>query len=263
MKKIVLAAVIAALSATAGAQNIAVVNGKPVPKSAYDQLLGQVSKNGQSVTPEMEGQVKDEVVLRAIFMQAAEKAGVPQTADYKAQMELMRQSIMIRSLFADYMKKNPVKEEDAKAEYEKFKAAGSGTEYRARHILVETEDQAKALIAKIKLGAKFEDLAKSESKDPGSAANGGDLDWANGNSYVPEFTAALASLKKGEMTETPVKSQFGYHIIKLEDSRQATFPAFDDVKAQIMQRMEQQKLGEYQASLKKAAKTEYKFAGDR
>ncbi|MBV8500407.1 MAG: peptidylprolyl isomerase [Paucibacter sp.] len=260
MKKFVLAATLVALSAAASAQNVAVVNGKPVPKARMDQLLSQVSKGGQPVTPEMEAQVKDEVVLREIFMQAAEKAGIPQTADYKAQMELARQSLMIRALFTDYAKKNPVTEEAAKAEYEKFKAAGSGTEYKARHILVESEDQAKALIAKIKGGAKFEDLAKTESKDPGSAANGGDLDWANGNSYVAEFTAALAKLKKGEMTDTPVKSQFGYHIIRLEDTRQATFPAFEDVKAQIMQRLEQQKVAEYQTKLKESAKTDYKFA---
>jgi len=260
MKKLVLAAAIAALTATAGAQNIATVNGKPVPKARYDLLLTQVSKSGQAVTPEVEAQMKDEVVLREIFMQAAEKAGIPQSADFKAQLELTRQSLMIRAMFAEYAKKNPVSEADAKVEYEKFKAAGSGTEYDARHILVETEDQAKALIAKIKLGAKFEDLAKTESKDPGSAANGGDLGWANGNSYVPEFTAALAKLKKGEMTDEPVKSQFGYHIIRLEDTRQATFPAFDDVKAQIIQRMEQQKVAEYQAKLKDAAKTDYKFS---
>jgi peptidyl-prolyl cis-trans isomerase C len=260
MKKLLLAAAIAALSATAGAQNITLVNGKPVPKSRYDMLLSQVSKNGQPVTPEVEAQVKDEVVLREIFMQAAEKAQIPQSADFKAQLELARQSLMIRALFADYAKKNPVTEPEARAEYEKFKAANTGTEYKARHILVETEDQAKALIAKLKVGAKFEDLAKTESKDPGSAANGGDLDWANGNSYVPEFTAALAKLKKGEMTDEPVKSQFGYHIIKLEDIRQATFPAFDDVKAQIMQRMEQQKVGDYQKQLKDAAKTDFKFS---
>ncbi|HEY4079582.1 MAG TPA: peptidylprolyl isomerase [Burkholderiaceae bacterium] len=260
MKKLVLAAAIAALSATAGAQNITLVNGKPVPKARYDLLLSQVSKNGQPVTPEVEAQVKDEVVLREIFMQAAEKAGIPASADFKAQLELARQSLMIRTMFQDYAKKNPVSEADARAEYEKFKAAGSGTEYKARHILVENEDQAKALIAKIKLGAKFEDLAKTESKDPGSAVNGGDLDWANGNSYVPEFTAALAKLKKGEMTDEPVKSQFGYHIIKLEDTRQATFPAFDDVKAQILQRMEQQKVADFQNKLKEAAKTDYKFS---
>ncbi|MBT9493058.1 MAG: peptidylprolyl isomerase, partial [Paucibacter sp.] len=133
-------------------------------------------------------------------------------------------------------------------------------EYRARHILVEKEDEAKALIEQIKAGAKFEELATKNSKDPGSAANGGDLDWANGNSYVKEFTEALALLQKGEMTQTPVKSQFGFHIIKLEDSREAQFPAFDDVKAQIVKRLEQQKLGVYQQELKAKAKTDYKFA---
>ncbi|WP_077037794.1 peptidylprolyl isomerase [Pelomonas sp. KK5] len=262
MKKFVLAATVAALATlSAHAQNVATVNGKPVPKSRVDLLVSQVLKGGQQKdSPELQSQVRDEVVLREIFIQEAEKRGVPQTADYKAQMELARQSILIRQLFADYAAKNPVTDADAKAEYEKIKAANGGTEYRARHILVEKEEDAKALIAKIKAGGKFEDLAKDNSKDPGSAANGGDLDWANGKNYVPEFTKALESLKKGEMTQEPVKSQFGYHIIKLEDTREATFPAFDDVKAQVKQRMEQQKVADFQAALKKSAKTDYKFA---
>ena len=137
MKKLVLAAAIAALTATAGAQNIATVNGKPVPKARYDVLLTQVSKNGQAVTPEVEAQMKDEVVLREIFMQEAEKRGIPQTADYKTQLELAKQSIMINELFADYAKKNPITDADAKAEYDKIKAANSGMEFKARHILVE------------------------------------------------------------------------------------------------------------------------------
>jgi len=261
MKKFVLAAIVAALSSAALAQNIATVNGKPVPKARVDLLVSQVLKGGQQKdSPELQSQVKDEVVLREIFMQAAEKAGVPQQADYKAKMELARQSILIQELFADYAKKNPVTDAEAKAEYDKIKASNSGTEYHARHILVEKEEDAKALIAKIKAGAKFEDLAKENSKDPGSAANGGDLDWANGKNYVPEFTAALESLKKGEMTQEPVKSQFGYHIIRLDDTRDATFPAFDDVKPQITQRLQQQKLAAYQADLKTKAKTDYKFA---
>jgi peptidyl-prolyl cis-trans isomerase C len=265
MKKIVLAASIAALSAafapiTASAQNIATVNGKAVPKARADLLIGQITKNGQPRTPEMEAQVKDEIVLREIFMQEAEKRGIPASADFKAQMELARQSILIRELFADFSKKNPVSDADAKAEYDKFKAQSAGTEYRARHILVEKEEDAKALIAQIKAGAKFEELATKNSKDPGSAANGGDLDFANPNSYVPEFSKALTGLQKGEMTQEPVKSQFGYHIIKLEDTREATFPAFDDVKAQILQRLNQQKLGDFQKELKAKAKTDYKFA---
>ncbi|MCV2361478.1 MULTISPECIES: peptidylprolyl isomerase [Roseateles] len=264
MKKNLLAAVAlsaALLPLAASAQNIAVVNGKPVPKARAELLITQVTKSGQQQrTPELETQVKDEVVLREIFIQEAEKRGVPASADYKAQMELARQSILIRELFADYAKKNPVSDAEAQAEYDKFKAQNSGKEYRARHILVEKEDEAKALIAQIKAGAKFEDLATKNSKDPGSAANGGDLDWANGNSYVKEFTEALALLQKGEMTQTPVKSQFGFHIIRLDDSREAQFPAFDDVKPQIIKRLDQQKLGAYQQELKNKAKTDYKFS---
>ena len=261
IKKFVLAATVAALSASVLAQNIATVNGKPVTKASVELLISQVVKTGQQQrTPELEAQVKDEVVLRTIFMQEAEKRGIPQTADFKAQMDLARQSILIRELFADYAKKNPVAEPEARAEYEKFKATNSGSEFRARHILVEKEDEAKALIAQLKAGAKFEELATKNSKDPGSAVNGGDLDWANANSYVPEFSAALGKLKKGEMTMEPVKTQFGYHIIRLDDTREATFPAFDDVKVQILQRLNQQKLAAFQAELKDKAKTDYKFS---
>ena len=266
MKKFVLAATVAALSAalvpvTASAQNVATVNGKPVPKARVDLLINQVTKSGQQQrTPELEAQVKDEVVLREIFIQEAEKRGIPASADYKAQMELARQSILIRELFADFGKKNGVTDAEAQAEYDKFKAQNSGTEYRARHILVEKEEDAKALIAQIKGGAKFEELATKNSKDPGSAANGGDLDFANPGSYVPEFSQALMALKKGEMTQEPVKSQFGFHIIKLEDTREAQFPAFDDVKPQIVQRLSQQKIANFQQELKTKAKTDYKFA---
>jgi len=248
------------LPVAAQAQNIAVVNGKAVPKSRVDNLLQQAARAGQKVGPEMEAQAKDQVVLREIFTQEAEKKGIAASADYRAQMELARQSILIRELFEDFKKKNPVSDAEAKAEYDKFKAQLTGTEYRARHILVDSEEQAKALIAQIKGGASFEELAKKNSKDPGSGANGGDLDFAKADSYVPEFGQALTQLKKGEMTPTPVKTQFGWHIIKLEDTREAEFPAFDDVKAQIVQRLEQIKLQQYQEDLRKAAKTDYKFA---
>ena len=242
------------------AQNIASVNGKTVPKARVDTLLQQAEKAGQKITPEMQTQARDQVVIREIFAQEAERRGIAANPDFRAQMELARQSIMIRELFDDYRKKNPVTDAEAKAEYEKFKAQASGTEYRARHILVEKEEEAKALIAQIKGGAKFEDLAKTASKDPGSGANGGDLDFAKPESYVPEFSSALTKLKKGEMTDTPVKSQFGYHVIRLEDTREASFPAFDEVQGQLKQRMEQVKLQRYQDELRSKAKTDYKFS---
>ncbi len=255
-----LAAALLLLPLAASAQNIAIVNGKAVPKARVDNLLQQAERAGQQVSPEMQGMAKDEVVRREIFAQEAEKRGIAGQADYKAQMELARQSILIRELFEDFKRKNPVTDAEAKAEYDKFKAQATGTEYRARHILVEGEDEAKALIAQIKGGAKFEDLAKEKSKDPGSGANGGDLDFAKPESYVPEFGQAMAKLKKGEMTEAPVKTQFGWHIIQLDDTRDAQFPDFEAVKPQIQQRLAQGKLQKFQDDMRKAAKTDYKFA---
>jgi peptidyl-prolyl cis-trans isomerase C len=243
------------------AQNIATVNGKPVPKARLETLIQQAAKAGQQVTPELQNQARDQVVLREIFAQEATKRGIAATPDFTAQMELARQSILIRELFEDYRKKNPVSDEEAKGEYEKFKAQATGTEYRARHILVDKEEDAKALIAQIKGGAKFEDLAKKNSKDTGSAENGGDLDFAKAESYVPEFSGAMTKLKKGEMTEVPVKSQFGFHIIRLDDTREASFPSFDEVKAQVKQRLEQVKMQQFQEDLRSKAKTDYKFSG--
>jgi len=248
------------LPMAAQAQNVAFVNGKAVPKARVDALLQQAARAGQPASPEMEGQARDQVVLREIFAQEAEKRGVAANPDYKAQMELARQTILIRELFADYVKKNPVTDADAQAEYNKIKAQSTGTEYRARHILVEKEDEAKALIAQIKGGASFAELAKKNSKDTGSGENGGDLDFAKPDAYVPEFGQALTKLKKGEMTDTPVKTQFGWHVILLEDTREAPFPPFEQVKPQVKQRLEQAKLQDYQESLRKAAKTDYKFA---
>ena len=261
MKKQVLSALtIAALLATgataAWAQNVAIVNGVAVPTSRVDALAQQVARSGRPVTPEMQGQLKEEVVAREIFMQEAQKRGLDATEDFKTQIELARQAILIRELFGDFQKKNPVTEVEIKAEYDKFSAANSGKEFKARHILVETEDQAKAIIAKLKKGGKFKDIAKKESKDPGSGAKGGDLDWSNPGGYVKEFSEALMALTKGKTTETPVKTQFGYHVIRLDDTRDAQLPKFEDVKPQIAQQLQQQKISKYQEELRAKAKVE-------
>ncbi len=255
----VAALTVAALMAAAPvafAQNVAIVNGKAVPQSRVDALVQQVTASGRQVTPEMQTQIKDEVIAREVFMQEAQVRGLDATPDFKVQMELARQTILIRSLFADYQKKNPISDEDIKAEYDKFAAANSGKEYKARHILVEKEDKAKAIIAQLKKGGKFEDIAKKESKDPGSGANGGDLDWANPSNYVKEFSEALIGLQKGKMTETPVKTQFGYHIIRLDDTRDAKLPKFDEVKPQVAQQMQQQRMAKFQEELRAKAKVE-------
>lgn len=253
--------VVALLPLAAQAQNITIVNGKAVPKARVEALIEQVTRTGQQArTPELEKQARDEVVMREIFLQEAEKRGLAATAAYKAKMDFARQQILIGELFADQQKKDPVTESDAKSEYDKVRTANTGTEYRARHILVEKEDEAADLIKQIKAGAKFEDLAKKHSKDPGSAAKGGDLDFANPGSYVPEFGQAMVKLDKGAVTPEPVKSQFGYHVIKLEDTRDAQFPPFDEVKAQLMQRLEQQRVTTLRNALRAKAKTDYKFS---
>ena len=259
-----LLATVLALPFTAQAQNIAIVNGKPVPKARVDafikQIQAQAAAQGQQLPENIEQRVRDKIVMDEIFSQEAEKHGLAATAEYKSQMEQARQAILTQALLSDYAKKNPVSDEQMKAEYDKFKAQSAGTEYRVSHILVEKEDEAKALIAQIKGGGNFEELAKKNSKDPGSGANGGDLDFAAPNAYVPEFSAAMVKLKKGEMTEEPVKTQFGYHIIKLVDTRDAKFPEFDEVKTQLKQRMEQQKLAGYRDEIRAKAKTDYKFS---
>lgn len=259
MKKQFLSAVAAAafcVALPAFAQNVAIVNGKPVPKARVDMLASQLAKSGRPITPEVSGQIKDEVISREIFMQEAQKRGLDATDDFKAQMELARQTLLIRELFTEYQKANPVTDAEIKAEYDKFAAANGGKEYRARHILVEKEDEAKAIIASLKKGGKFDEIAKKQSKDPGSGAKGGDLDWANPNGYVPEFSSALVKLKKGQLTDTPVKSQFGYHVIRLDDIRDAQLPKLEDVKPQIAQQLAQVKMTKFQDELRAKAKIE-------
>ncbi len=244
------------LALPAAAQNVAIVNGKPVPTARVDALAQQIAKSGRAIPPEMQSQLKDEVIAREIFMQEAQKSGLDATDDYKNQLELARQTILIRELFADFQKKNPVTDADVKAEYDKFVAANGGKEYRARHILVEKEEEAKAIIASLKKGGKFDDIAKKQSKDPGSGANGGDLDWANASSYVPEFSQAMVKLNKGQTTDTPVKSQFGFHVIRLDDVREAQLPKMEELRPQIAQQLQQQKLAKFQDDLRAKAKVE-------
>jgi peptidyl-prolyl cis-trans isomerase C len=251
----VVAAVLTTLSLTATAQNIAIVNGKAVPTARVEALAQQVARSGRPVTPEVEAQIKEEVIAREIFMQEAQKRGLDATPEYKTQIELARQTILIRELFAEFQKTSAVTDADVQAEYDKFVAANGGKEYRARHILVETKAQADAILASLKKGGKFEDIAKKQSKDPGSGANGGDLDWAASGNYVKEFSDAMVALNKGQLS-VPVKSQFGFHIIRLDDVREAQLPKIEDVKPQIVQQMTQQRMASFQQELRAKAKVE-------
>ena len=259
----VVLALAGAMPIAALAQNVAVVNGKPVPKSRVDAIVSQVQKQAQQrnqqLPPDLDKLVRDKVVTDEILSQEAERRGLGASADFKQQMELARQSILIGLLGQDVDKKSAPSDAEVQAEYDKFKAQAGGTEYKVKHILVEKEDDAKSILAQLKAGAKFEDLAKKNSKDPGSAENGGDLDFAGPGAYVPEFSQAMTKLKKGETTDAPVKTQFGYHIIRLEDTRPAQFPPLAEVKPQIQQRLAQQKAAAFRDELRAKAKTDYKF----
>jgi len=236
------------------AQNVATVNGKPIPAAKVDQVVKQVVAQGKATdSPQLREAIKKDLIGREVLIQEADKQGVGTRPEVKNAIDNARQSIIINAMLADYIKKNPVKDADITAEYNKFKAQVGDKEYHARHILVGTEDEAKAIIAKLKGGAKFEDLAK-QSKDPGSAQNGGDLDWASPASFVPEFSKAMTSLQKGAITETPVKTQFGYHVIKLEDTRAAKIPPLEEVKQQVAEQLQQRKLAAFREELMKKAK---------
>lgn len=241
-------------AAPALAQNAAIVNGKAVPKARVDALLQQVTASGRPRTPELEKQVQEEVIAREVFMQEAERLGLQGSPEVRTQMEFARQQIIIRALFSDFAKKNPVTDAEVKAEYDKFRSQVGEREFKARHILVEKEDEARALIAQLRGGANFADLAKRASKDPGSAANGGDLDWAAPGSYVKEFADAMTRLQKGQTTDAPVRSQFGFHIIRVDDIRQAQVPSMDELRPQITQNLQQQKLQAFQEDLRKKAR---------
>ena len=249
-----LLAMTAIVAAPAFAQNIATVNGKPIPAAKVDQLVKQVVAQGRAAdTPQLRETIKKDLIGREVLIQEADKQGIGARSEVKAQIDNARQSIIINAMLADYVKKNPVKDAEIKAEYDRYKAQVGDKEYHARHILVETEAQAKDIIAKLKGGAKFEELAK-QTKDPSGANNGGDLDWASPASYVPEFSKAMTSLQKGAITETPVKTQFGYHVIKLEDTRPAKFPPLEEVKQQVAESLQQRQLAEYRETLMKKAK---------
>lgn len=253
----VLGSVALSFSASVFAQNLAIVNGRPVPMERVNLLKQQIEERaGREIPAEMNEQLKEEVITSEIFMQEASRRGLDRSVAYQQRMEMARQTVLIRELFIDFQEKNPVTDTEIQAEYAKFVAANGGKEYRASHILVESEDRAKAIIAEIKSGKKFADIAKQESKDPGSGANGGDLGWANPANYVPEFTQAMLTLKKNDLSSAPVKSPFGWHIIRVDDIRDAQMPALEDVKPQIAQQLEQQKLMRFQEELRAKAKVE-------
>ncbi|MBB5464743.1 peptidyl-prolyl cis-trans isomerase C [Paraburkholderia sp. Clong3] len=255
LKKTRLWVLLAAFAAApAFAQNIAVVNGTPIPKSRADALIQQLVHQGQQDTPQLQQAVREELVNREILMQEALRRGLPNRPDVKAQIAVAQQTVVLRALIEDFVKNNQPTDAEITARYNALVKDAGGKEYHLHHILVDNEQQAKDLIAKIKAGASFEALAKQYSKDPGSGKNGGDLDWSDPKAYVPEFADAATHLQKGQMTDTPVHTQFGWHIIRVDGIRAVTPPPLEQVRAQIVQQIQQEKLQAFEENLRKNAK---------
>lgn len=249
----VVAAVLVAIAPALWAQNAAVVNNKPIPKSKVDDFVKALVAQGRPDTPELRAAVRDELIARELFAQEAERKGLAKDPDVQRQIENMRQQILIQAVIRDYVKAHPITDAEIKAEYDKAIKQSAEKEYKARHILVEKEETAKQIIEQLKKGAKFEDLAK-QSKDTGSAANGGDLDWNTPGTFVKEFSDAMVKLDKGKFTETPVKTQFGWHVIRLDDVRDVQPPPLDQVRPQIVQDLERKRIQQLQQELRAKAK---------
>ena len=223
---------LALLSSAVYAQNAAIVNGKAIPKAQLDKL---VQKSNQPDNPQVRDQAREMLVTRELILQEANNRGVMQKESVREQLEQSKMGILIAAVFEDYVEKEGVAEAELKAAYEQVKSQYTGKEYHVEHILVEKEADAKAITAQIKAGANFEQIAKEKSKDPGSAPNGGDLGWVSDKALVPEFSKAMVQLKKGQVTDKPVKTQYGWHIIKLDDVRDVKAPSMEEIKDQLKQ----------------------------
>jgi len=231
------------------------VNGKAIPQNRATALLAGQAAQGQPDSPELRKAVTEELVRREILTQESVKAGFDKKPEVQGQIELARQGVLIGAYLNDYVRTHAVGDDLIKKEYEDIKAKLGSKEYKARHILVDKEDDANAIIGKLKKGEKFEDLAK-ESKDPGSKDKGGDLGWANPAAFVKPFSAAMSALEKGKFTETPIKSDFGWHVIQLDDTRDLKLPTYDEAKGQIGQQLQQRVVQQHIDDLRAKAKVE-------
>jgi peptidyl-prolyl cis-trans isomerase C len=244
-------------ASAANGVTVATVNGTAISKNRIDMLLSQGAGQGRPDTPEARQAIIDQLAMQMVIAEEAAKKGMDKLPEVTERLEMVRQSVLANAYVQDFMKTHPVTDEALKAEYDRIKATVTGKEYKARHILVEKEAEAKDIIAKLQkdVGA-FGKLAQEKSKDPGSKTRGGDLGWFDPSRMVPEFGAAVSKLEKGKFTQEPVKSQFGYHVILLDDSKPVEAPAFEQVKPNLTQQLQQQNLKKQLDDLKSKAKIE-------
>ncbi len=246
---------VALAQAGAASAKIATVNGVAIPKNRVDAIVHAQEAQGQKDTPELRAAIRDRLITLEVVAQEANRKGLGKSSDTVAEIELARSNILAQAFRADYLKHHPVSDDAIKAEFEKIKTQMGDKEYKARHILVEKESEAKEIIEKLKKGEKFEELAKA-SKDPGSKDHGGDLDWNLPSGFVKPFSDAMVKLEKGKYTETPVQSQFGWHVIQLEDVRPAKFPDYEQVKPNLEKRLQEAMFEKAVAALRAKAKVE-------
>jgi peptidyl-prolyl cis-trans isomerase C len=240
----------------AAGKPIATVNGVVVPQARADFLMQQQAQRGAPDTEQMRGAVREELINREVLAQEARKAGAEKAPEVQTQLDMVRQEIVVSYYLREFARKNPVTEAEIQKEYDRAKSQHGDKEYKARHILVETEDQAKGLIADLKKGAKFDELATKNSKDTGSAQRGGDLDWNVPGTFDKQFSEAMVKLEKGKYTDAPVKTRFGFHIIQLDDVRPAKFAAIGEVRPRIQQMLVQNKIEQLIKGLRAKAKIE-------
>jgi peptidyl-prolyl cis-trans isomerase C len=239
---------------------LAVVNGTPISRTEFDVYVKNLLQGKQQeLTADQKSQVLDELIGMQLLAAQAEKDGLQNDPDTQAQLQLLRTRVLADAASQKYLKSQQPSDMELHAEYDAGVAGMDKTEYKARHILVASKELADQMIKKLKAGAKFEDLAKANSTDNGSKNNGGDLGWFNPARMVKPFSDAVKNLKKGEVTPEPVQTQYGWHVIQLEDTREATPPPFEQVKAQLTNGAVRKKLQAYVAELKKDAKIERKL----
>jgi peptidyl-prolyl cis-trans isomerase C len=240
----------------------ATVNGEKISTKEFDAFVNAISNGSitsDKLTPEQRKQLTDRLIGLHVAAGEAVKAGADKDPATAVQLSLWRNNILSDAMIKKYSEKNPVSDADIEAEYN-TQIAAMPREYHASHILVKTKEEADALIAQINSGKDFAELAKKNSQDPGSAKNGGDLGWFAPSSMVKEFGEAVAKLENGKMTETPVQTQFGFHIIKLVESRSPTPPALADVKPQVESLVKNKEIEKYLEELRKNAKVEVNTA---
>ena len=246
---------VAATPAADAGKPLAVVNGKEIP-ALYGELVKREMAQGQTDSPQLDARVRESLINLELLSRAALDKGLDKDPRLAATLDIRRKDQLAKAYLEDYVKAHPVTDAEVQSAYDKAKAEPAEPEYLARHILVKTEAEAKKIIADLGKKAKFEDLAKKQSKDPGSAKNGGALDWADRGAFVKEFSDAMVGLKKGEITKTPVKTQFGYHVIRLDDTRQPQIPPLEAVRGEIVKQLQQQRIREAIAAVRGSAKIE-------